>query len=99
MLFDLSGKVALVTGAGQNVGAGIARVLAGQGAAVAVNDIRVERAEDTVNEVTAGVARVAAELGPVDILVNNAGNGGAEGMRPTKFRESDPASWRGPIDV
>ena len=119
MLFDLSGKVALVTGAGQNVGAGIARVLAGQGAAVAVNDIRVERAEDTVREITeaggramavgfdvtdyddvvAGVARVAAELGSVDILVNNAGNGGAEGMKPTKFRESDPASWRGPIDV
>lgn len=119
MLFDLSGKVALVTGAGQNVGAGIARVLAGQGAAVAVNDIRVERAEDTVREITdaggramavgfdvtdyddvaAGIARVAAELGTVDILVNNAGNGGAEGMKPTKFRESDPASWRGPIDV
>jgi NAD(P)-dependent dehydrogenase (short-subunit alcohol dehydrogenase family) len=119
MLFDLSGKVALVTGAGQNVGAGIARVLAGQGAAVAVNDIRVERAEDTVREITAaggramavgfdvtdyddvaaGVARVVAELGPIDILVNNAGNGGAEGMRPTRFRESDPASWRGPIDV
>jgi len=31
--------------------------------------------------------------------VNNAGNGGAEGMVPTQFRESDPASWRGPIDV
>lgn len=119
MLFDLSGKVALVTGAGQNVGAGIARVLAGQGAAVAVNDIRVERAQDTVaqieaaggravavgfdvtdyDQVVAGVEQVAAELGPVDVLVNNAGNGGAEGMRPTQFRESDPASWRGPIDV
>lgn len=118
-MFELEDKVALVTGAGQNVGAGIARLLAGQGAAVAVNDIRPERAADTVaaieaaggravaigfdvtdhEAVVAGVAEVEAALGPVDVLVNNAGNGGAEGMRPTQFRDSDPASWRGPIDV
>jgi 3-oxoacyl-[acyl-carrier protein] reductase len=118
-MFELTGRVALVTGAGQNVGAGIARTLAAQGAKVAVNDLRVERAEDTVREirdaggtamavgfdvtdydqVAAGIAEVAAELGPVEILINNAGNGGAEGMRPAQFRESDPASWRGPIDV
>ena len=118
-MFELTGKVALVTGAGQNVGAGIARVLAAQGATVAVNDIRAERAEDTVKEiqaaggtamaigfdvtdyddVTAGIGRVVAELGPIDVLVNNAGNGGAEGMRPVQFRESVPEEWRGPIDV
>ncbi len=118
-MFELTGKVALVTGAGQNVGAGIARVLAAQGATVVVNDIRVERADETVaairaaggtatsvgfdvtdyDDVVAGVGRAVAEVGPIDILVNNAGNGGAEGMTPTKFRDSDPASWRGPIDV
>jgi NAD(P)-dependent dehydrogenase (short-subunit alcohol dehydrogenase family) len=118
-VFELTAKVALVTGAGQNVGAGIARVLAAQGATVVVNDIRVERAEETVaairaaggtatsvgfdvtdyDDVVAGIGRAVPEVGPIDILVNNAGNGGAEGMKPTKFRDSDPASWRGPIDV
>jgi len=35
----------------------------------------------------------------VDILVNNAGNGGAEGMGLVQFRESEPAGWRGAINV
>jgi len=113
-MFDLSGKVALVTGAGQHVGAGIARALASQGARVAVNDIVAERAEATAREVngeavvfdvtdlaevTAGVARVVERLGPVDVLVNNAGNAGAHQMGLTPFREMDPSQWSAPIEV
>jgi NAD(P)-dependent dehydrogenase (short-subunit alcohol dehydrogenase family) len=114
-MFDLSGRTAVVTGAGQNVGAGIARLLGAQGATVYVNDIVEDRAKETVAQITdAGgsastlpfdvtdyeaVVAAIADAGTVDILVNNAGNGGAEGMGLVQFRESEPAGWRGAINV
>jgi NAD(P)-dependent dehydrogenase (short-subunit alcohol dehydrogenase family) len=65
MIFDLNGRNALVTGAGQNVGAGIARMLAAQGAVVAVNDLVAERANETVQQILdAGGKAVAA---PFDV--------------------------------
>ena len=59
-MFDLSGKVALVTGAGQHVGLGIARALAEQGAAVAVNDIVEDRAQAAAEAIKAAGGRAIA---------------------------------------
>jgi NAD(P)-dependent dehydrogenase (short-subunit alcohol dehydrogenase family) len=91
---DLTGRQALVTGAGQGVGAGIAAWLAAAGATVAVNDLVADRAETQAADLrtVGGNARAApfdvtqfdqvtdavAALGRVDILVNNAGNAGTD---------------------
>lgn len=84
----LSGKVAIVTGAGSGFGAGIARRFASEGATVVVADLRVDAARaiaDEIGGVTMGVDvsdrasvtamadAVLARFGHVDILVNNAG--------------------------
>lgn len=45
------GRVALVTGAGRSVGLGIAEALAGAGAAVAVNDLHDDRAEQAATRI------------------------------------------------
>jgi gluconate 5-dehydrogenase len=50
-LFDLTGKIALVTGASSGLGAQFAKTLAGQGANLAIIARRVERLETTKREI------------------------------------------------
>lgn len=52
-LFDLSGKGAIVTGAGMGIGRGIALQLAAAGAGVVVADINMDAANETVQEILA----------------------------------------------
>lgn len=64
-LLDLSGRVALVTGAGQGVGRQIALTLASFGADVVVNDYDGGRAESVAAEVRALGVKASAAQGDV----------------------------------
>jgi len=88
-LFDLTGRVALVTGASSGIGRRMALVLAAAGARVAVTARRADRL-DTLSASSPRIsafpcdlrddtsrddliATVSERLGPIDVLVNNAG--------------------------
>ncbi|NUU20563.1 MAG: SDR family oxidoreductase, partial [Streptomycetaceae bacterium] len=45
------------------------------------------------------VRKFERTVAPFDILVNNAGNGGADGFRPARFRDSAPGEWQRFADV
>ncbi len=52
-LFDLTGKVALVTGASRGIGESIAKLLAQQGAKVIVSSRKIEGCQAVVDQITA----------------------------------------------
>jgi len=61
-LFDLSGKVALITGASRGIGESIAKLLAEQGAHTIVSSRKAESCEQVVEKIKAagGSAEVMA---------------------------------------
>lgn len=67
-ILDLTGKVALVTGAGQGVGRQVALDVAAHGATVLVNDFYADRAERVVREVEALGGKGIAVQGDVTDL-------------------------------
>jgi NAD(P)-dependent dehydrogenase (short-subunit alcohol dehydrogenase family) len=87
---DLSGRIALVTGATSGIGKAAAVKLAEHGATVLVHGRDVSRGAGVVDQIQqaggharfiaadlsdpAAIAQLAAEVGRVDILVNNAGS-------------------------
>lgn len=96
MQFDMSDRVAIVTGAAGNIGAAICRKLRDQGVTVVAADMALEDGEDSRKlDVTdeqswqSLIGWVSEHHGRLDILVHNAGVAPMD-----KLEETDLAVWR-----
>jgi NAD(P)-dependent dehydrogenase (short-subunit alcohol dehydrogenase family) len=111
---ELTGRVAIVTGAGAGIGAGIAAMLAEAGAAVAVADIDGEGAASTAKAIEKRGGRaitVTADVSDareIDVMVRQTVTdlGGVDilvnnaGIATTELVEDlDEEKWRGVLDV
>jgi len=101
-----SGQVALVTGGGRGIGAGIARELARAGMRVAVAARSGDEIEEVAREIGGMAVRVdvadeasvsqmvdevSGELGPIEVLVNDAGVMSPPDTPP--IWKENPADW------
>lgn len=108
---DLQGQIAVVTGGGGGIGAGISHALANAGATVVVAEIDPDRARDTVEAITSNGGTAVADV--VDIreradverlAVHVLGSYGhidilvnnvGHYVQPTAFLDSDEDHWDG----
>ncbi len=108
-LFDLKGRVALVTGASRGVGRGVARVLADCGATVYATGRTIHEMESSSgkiitarcnhrddSQVRAVFDRINDEQGRLDILVNNVWGGYEDMMENGEFTWTRPF-WQQPF--
>ncbi|MHB1651291.1 MAG: SDR family NAD(P)-dependent oxidoreductase [Desulfitobacteriaceae bacterium] len=69
-MFDLTGKVVIVTGAGRGIGKGIAEDLSSMGAIIAVNDINGDTARQVTSDIVAKGGKALALPGDVTVLAD-----------------------------
>ena len=79
-MFDISGKVAVVTGAGDGIGKGVARILSAAGARVVVSDIDADKARAVAESIGAFGGSAAATA--CNVLVDLSRIHNSEPTRP-----------------
>jgi NAD(P)-dependent dehydrogenase (short-subunit alcohol dehydrogenase family) len=103
-VFDLDGKIALVTGAASGIGAAVAHTLAARGAQVAGADLKADLTDACASRhhvdvadagsVRDGVREVLDRHGRIDVLVNSAGV-----VRLAPATELTADDWRLTLEV
>jgi NAD(P)-dependent dehydrogenase (short-subunit alcohol dehydrogenase family) len=93
----LAGKIAIVTGGARGIGAGIARVLAAQGARVAVLDLDVREAEKTAAALAVPGMAIACDVA-VEADTANAVQGVIDELGGLDIVVNNAGVGRGPAD-